>query len=53
MSRERQRKNRKLKQAEKRREEQIERYNAYGVKDLTAYNAVMRIRKGSSATIAL
>ena len=46
-NRDRQRKNRKLKQ----KEERIDKRNAYGAKDLTAYNAVEQIRTGSQAVI--
>lgn len=48
-NRDRQRKNRKLKQ----KEERIDKRNACGVKDLTAYNAVQQIRTNGGATIAL
>ena len=48
-NRDRQRKNRKLKH----KEERIDKRNAYGVKDLTAYNAVEQIRTGGRAAIAL
>lgn len=48
-NRDRQRKNRKLKH----KEEQIDKRNAYGAKDLTAYNAVEQIRTGGQAAIAL
>lgn len=34
-------------------EKTIEKKNAYGVKDLTAYNAVERIRTGGRASIIL
>ncbi len=45
----RQRANRRKKATEAR----LDKCNAYGVKDLTAYNAVERIRTGSRATIIL
>ena len=48
-NRERQRRNRKMKRLEKR----LEKQNAYGAKDLTAYNAVEQIRTGGRASIAL
>ncbi len=48
-NRERQRRNRKLKRLEKR----LEKQNAYGAKDLTAYNAVEQIRTGGRAAIVL
>ena len=48
-NRERQRRNRKLKRMEKR----IAKQNAYGAKDLTAYNAVEQIRTNGKAAIAL
>ena len=48
-NRDRQRKNRRLKQMEKR----IDKRNACGVRDLTAYNAVEQIRTGGRAVIVL
>ncbi len=48
-NRERQRANRRKKAAE----ERLEKCNAYGAKDLTAYNAVQQIRTGGKATIVL
>lgn len=48
-NRERQRANRRKKAAE----ERLEKCNAYGAKDLTAYNAVQQIRTGGRATIVL
>lgn len=48
-NRERQRANRKKKVAE----ERLDKRNAYGIKDLTAYNAVQQIRTGGKATITL
>lgn len=48
-NRERQRANRRKRV----REERLDKCNAYGVKDLTAYNAVQQIRTGGKATIAL
>ena len=48
-NRDRQRKNRKLKQ----KEERIDKRNACGVRDLTAYNAVEQIRTGGRAVIVL
>lgn len=48
-NRARQRDNRRAKH----REEAIERRNAYGVKDLTPYNAVQQIRTGGRADIEL
>lgn len=47
--RRRQRENRRLKH----REEGLEKRNTYGVKDLTAYNAVQRIRLGRRAMVKL
>lgn len=44
-----QRANRKL----KKREEMLDKRNACGVKDLTAYNAVMQIRTNGKAPIIL
>jgi hypothetical protein len=52
-SRERQRRNRRLKHMYQKLEKKIEKQNAYGVKDLTAYNAVERIRTGGRAAIVL
>lgn len=52
-SRERQRRNRRLKHMYQKLEKRIEKNNAYGAKDLTAYNAVQQIRTGGKATIAL
>lgn len=52
-SRERQRRNRRLKHMYQKLEKTIEKKNAYGVKDLTAYNAVERIRTGGRASIIL
>lgn len=48
-NRRKQRANRKLKP----KEELLDRYNAYGVKDLTAYNAVRQIMTGGKAAIVL
>ena len=48
-NRDRQRKNRRLKQME----ERIDKRNAYGVRDLTAYNAVEQIRTGGRTSIVL
>ena len=48
-NRERQRANRRKKVAE----ERLDKRNAYGVKDLTAYNALQQIRTGGKATIVL
>jgi hypothetical protein len=48
-SRIRQRENRKKRV----REEKLDKRNACGVKDLTAYNAVQQIRTNGGATIAL
>ena len=48
-SRIRQRENRKKRV----REEKLDKRNACGVKDLTAYNAVQQIRTGGRAAIAL
>ena len=48
-NRDRQRKNRKLKQ----KEEWIDKRNACGVRDLTEYNAVEQIRTGGRAAIVL
>ena len=45
----RQRKNRKNKQ----REAWLEKHNAYGVKDLTPYNVVLKLRTNGKAEIAL
>ena len=36
-----------------RKEERLSKYDSAGVKDLTPYNAVERIRKGNKANIAL
>lgn len=47
--RERQRTNRRLKH----REEGLEKKNIFGVKDMTAYNAVQRIRLGRRAALKL
>ena len=47
------RRNRRLKHMYQKLEKKIEKQNAYGVKDLTAYNAVERIRTGGRATIVL
>lgn len=46
--RKRQRENRRIKQ----REERIDKRNNYGVKDLTAYNAVRQIRTNGKAPFA-
>ena len=48
-NRDRQRKNRRLKQME----ERIDKRNACGAKDLTAYNTVEQIRTGGRVAIAL
>ena len=48
-NRTRQRENRRIKH----REEAIEKRNAYGNKDLTAYNAVRQIQTGGKADIEL
>ena len=48
-NRDRQRKNRKMKH----KEERIDKRNAYGAKDLTAYNTVEQIRTGGRVAIAL
>lgn len=48
-NRERQRENRRLKH----REEGLEKKNIFGAKDLTAYNAVQRMRLGKKATVKL
>lgn len=48
-NRKRQRENHRKKVAE----EHLDKCNTYGVKDLTAYNAVERIRTGGRATIVL
>lgn len=48
-SRKRQRENRKLKIVE----EGINKYNTYGIKELTAYNAVNQIRTNGKASIVL
>ncbi len=47
--RKRQRENRRRKH----REEGLEKKNIFGVKDMTAYNAVQRIRIGGRATLKL
>ncbi len=47
--RKRQRENRKLKH----KEELIDRCNHCGVKDLTAYNAILQIKTNGKATIVL
>ena len=47
--RKRQRENRRLKH----REEGLEKRNTYGAKDLTAYNAVWRMRLGRRAVVKL
>ncbi len=52
-SRERQRRNRRLKHMHQKLEKKIEKENAYGANDLTAYNAVERIRTGGRALIVL
>ena len=36
-----------------RKEEIIDKRNSYGIKDLTAYNAVLQIRTNGKANIAL
>lgn len=46
-SRKRQRENRRAKQ----REERIDKRNDYGIKDLTAYNAVLQIKTNGKANI--
>lgn len=48
-SRNRQRENRRAKQ----REERIDKRNDYGIKDLTAYNAVLQIKTNGKANIVL
>lgn len=48
-NRKKQRENRKLKP----KEELLDRRNCCGVKDLTAYNAVLQINTGGKAAIAL
>lgn len=48
-NRKRQRENLRIKQ----REERIDKRNDYGVKDLTAYNAVQQIRTNGKAPIVL
>ena len=48
-SRKRQRENRRAKQ----REERIDKRNDYGIKDLTAYNAVLQIKTNGMANIVL
>ncbi len=48
-SREKQRANRR----EKQKEAALDKRNGYGAKDLTAYNAVKRIRSGGNAAIVL
>ena len=48
-SRKRQRENRRAKQ----REECIDKRNDYGIKDLTAYNAVLQIKTNGKANIVL
>ncbi len=48
-SRQKQRENRK----QKHKEELLDKRNGFGIKDLTAYNAVLQIRFNSKATIAL
>ncbi len=48
-SRKRQRENRRAKQ----REERIDKRNDYGIKDLTAYNAVLQIKTNGKANIVL
>ncbi len=47
--RKRQRENRRLKH----REVGLEKTNIFGIKDMTAYNAVQRIRLGRMATVKL
>ena len=47
--RKRQRENRRAKQ----REERIDKRNDYGIKDLTAYNAVLQIKTNGMANIVL
>ena len=47
--RKRQRENRRIKN----REELLDKRDQCGVKDLTPYNAVLRMKKGKNATIAL
>ena len=51
--RERQRRNRRLKHMYQKLEKKIEKETAYGAKDLTAYNAIERIRTGGRAAIVL
>ena len=53
MSRETQRANRRKKHFEESKEKCLSKYDSAGVKDLTPYNAVERIRKGNKANIAL
>ena len=48
-NRKKQRENRKLKH----KEELIDKRNGFGVKDLTAYNAVLQIKTNGKAGIAL
>lgn len=48
-SREKQRANRRAKH----KEAALDKRNGYGAKDLTAYNAVKRIRSGGNAAIVL
>lgn len=48
-NRDRQRKNRKLKQ----KEERLDKRDVCGVRDLTAYNAVEQIRTGGRTSIVL
>lgn len=48
-NRQKQRKNRRTKHYE----EKLDTHNGYGVKDLTAYNAVMKMKTNGKATIAL
>ena len=48
-NRKKQRANRKL----KKKEEMLDKRNGFGVKDLTAYNAVMQIKTNDKAAIVL
>ena len=48
-NRKRQRENRRLKH----KDEQISKYNVYGYKDLTPYNAIRQIESNGKAEIAL
>lgn len=48
-NRKRQRENRRLKE----KEEMLDKRNSCGIKDLTAYNAVLQMRTGGKAAIVL